>query len=391
MYRRLIPLAAATFAVGTDGFVIAALLPSIADDLEVSIPVAGQLVTVFAVTMALAAPVLGWATSAMDRRRVLVIALGIFVVGNIATALGGSYPVVLTARVVAATGAGIITSTAASAAAAVVPTERRGQALAMVLGGLTLASAVGLPLGTLIGRGDWRVTLWAVAALGLAAALGVTLGLPRIVLPATTFRARLAPLKERWVLGAVGVTMLAMAGVYLLYTYLAAALEGATGGADGLVLTAVLFVFGLGVFAGNLVAGRLVDRFRPGPVLIAGLSASVLALLLAGQATRTAGTAFVWAGTWGLCTGFLVIPQQHRLVGHEPGAAPVLLGLNASAIYLGVALGGILGGLLQHWLEPEWLGVPAALITSLALVLAILNGSGGVRTGGRPPALARTR
>ena len=108
MYRRLLPLALATFAVGTDGFVIAGLLPAIADDLDVSVPTAGQLVTVFALTLAVAAPVLGWATSALDRRTALLLALGVFVVGNAATALATSYGAVMTARVVTAAGAGII-------------------------------------------------------------------------------------------------------------------------------------------------------------------------------------------------------------------------------------------------------------------------------------------
>ncbi|WP_308369381.1 MULTISPECIES: MFS transporter [unclassified Streptomyces] len=208
MYKRLFPLALATFAVGTDGFVIAGLLPSIADDLQVSVPQAGQLVTAFALTLSIAAPVLGWATSSMDRRKALMIALVVFAIGNVATALGTTYATVMTARIITAAGAGIITSTSSSAAAVVSPPEQRGRALAFVLGGLTLSSAVGLPLGTLIGSSDWHVTLWAVAGLGVVAALGVAFALPKITLPSTTFRARLEPLKERWVLGTLTVTML---------------------------------------------------------------------------------------------------------------------------------------------------------------------------------------
>ncbi|MGH8883311.1 MAG: MFS transporter, partial [Stackebrandtia sp.] len=161
MHKRLLPLALATFAVGTDGFVIAGLLPAIADDFNVSVAVAGQLITAFALTMAVSAPVLGWATSAMDRRIALLLALGVFVAGNAATALATDYGTALTARILAAAGAGIINSTSSSAAAAIVPPEKRGRALAIVLGGLMLSSAVGLPLGTLIGSGDWRLTLWA--------------------------------------------------------------------------------------------------------------------------------------------------------------------------------------------------------------------------------------
>ncbi|CAM5349902.1 sugar efflux transporter [Streptomyces alboniger] len=104
VYKRLSPLALATFAVGTDGFVIAGLLPSIAEDLNVSVPTAGQLVTTFALTLAIAAPVFGWATSSMDRRKALMITLAVFAIGNVATALGTSYAAVMTARVITAAG-----------------------------------------------------------------------------------------------------------------------------------------------------------------------------------------------------------------------------------------------------------------------------------------------
>ncbi|MGC0417166.1 MFS transporter [Embleya sp. AB8] len=369
MYKRLLPLALATFAVGTDGFVLAGLLPSIADDLDVSVARAGQLVTAFALTFAVAAPLLGWATSALDRRTALLWALGVFVVGNAATAPATQYGAVLAARVLTAVGAGIITSTASSAAAAVAPPERRGRALAFVLGGLTLSTAVGLPLGTLIGRGDWHVTLWAVAALGLVAALGVAAGIPRITLPAIPLRARLAPLRERLVQRVLVVSMLAMAGTYLLYTYIGAALVKATDDSEG-VLTVALFGYGLGVLSGNLLAGHLSDRHPPERVLVAGLAAAVPVLAVGRAAVETLPTALVWAALWGVCVGLPVVPQQHRLVAHAPAATPVLLGLNSSARYLGVAAGGALGGLAQQWMSPLWLGLPGAAVTALALLIA---------------------
>ncbi|GAA2425795.1 MFS transporter [Streptomyces macrosporus] len=389
MYKRLLPLALATFAVGTDGFVIAGLLPSIADDLDVGIPAAGQLVTAFALTFAVAAPVLGWATSTMDRRTALLLALSVFVLGNAATALGTSYTAVMTARIITAAGAGIITSTSSSAAAAVTPPDKRGRALAFVLGGLTLSSAVGLPLGTLIGRGDWRVTLWAVAALGLVSALGVAVGLPRIALPATTFRARLAPLRERWVLDVLAVTVLALAGAYLLYTYIGAALEDVTDGSEN-VLTTVLLVYGLGVVGGNLLAGRLSDRFDPERVLLAGLAVTIVVLVAAEPAVQHLATTLVWAAVWGVCVGLPTVPQQHRLVAHAPSATPVLLGLNSSAVYIGVALGGALGGFAQRWVSPERLGVPAAGVTAVGLLLALASARRNAKRTATEPSPATT-
>ncbi|MFJ3711233.1 MFS transporter [Streptomyces sp. NPDC090053] len=387
MHKRLFPLALATFAVGTDGFVIAGLLPSIAEDLNVSVPAAGQLVTAFALTLAIAAPVFGWATSSMDRRKALMIALAVFTIGNVATALGTSYAAVMTARVITAAGAGIITSTASSAAAVVSPPERRGSALAFVLGGLTLSSAIGLPLGTLIGRSDWHVTLWAVAGLGVVAALGVAFALPKIMLPATTFRARLQPLKERWVLGTLAVTTLALTGTYLLYTYVGAALEGTIDGSET-TLTWVLFVYGLGVLGGNLLAGRLSDHYPAERLLFGALVVFIIVLLVSRPAIETLGTTFVWAAVWGVLVGIPSVLQQHRLVAHAPAATSVLLGLNSSAIYLGVALGGALGGLFQGWISPVWLGIPAAGVTLLAFLLTLATAQSPKRGAVEEPSLA---
>ncbi|MFI8520027.1 MFS transporter [Streptomyces sp. NPDC085481] len=369
MLKRLLPLAAATFAVGTDGYVIAGLLPSIAEDLEVSTPAAGQLVTAFALTVALSAPLMGALTSALDRRSALLIALTVFVIGNIVTALGTSYAVVIASRIVTAVGAGIITAAASSTAAAIAPPERRGRALAFVLGGLTLATALGLPLGTLIGRTDWHVTLWAVAGIGLLAAFGIAVGLPRVALPAASLPDRLRPLRQGRVLALLAVTTLAFLGTYTLYTYIGPALRDATGG-DASQLTLILLAWGVGTLAGNFTAGRLVDRYDSARVLTGALALTTLALVLTPPATRTLASALVWAVVWGVSVGVTVVPQQHRLIALSPSAAPVLLALNSSALYVGIAAGGGFGGLAQEWfgLAPAELGPAAAGVAALTLL-----------------------
>ncbi|MFI7643029.1 MFS transporter [Nonomuraea sp. NPDC049400] len=365
MFKGLFPLALATFAVGTDGFVIAGLLQPIAADLGVSLPAAGQLVTAFALTFALSAPVLGVATAGMSRRAALLIALGIFVIGNAATALGTTYAVVMTARVLTAAGAGIIGTAAFSVAAAIAPPHRRGRALALVMGGLTTATAIGLPLGTLIGRADWRTTLWAVAGLGLVAGAGIVLGVPPVRSPAVAFGDRLAPLKQGWVIGALAVTMITLAGIHTLYTYIGPALSNATDGSLT-ALTIVLLAWGVGTVIGNFLAGRLTDRYSSRRVLTLCLSVSVIVLLVGPSATAHLASTLVWAVLWGVCVGMPVIPQQHRLATHAPAAMPALLGLVSSAIYIGIALGGGIGGLAQQWITPPLLSLPAAAITALA-------------------------
>ncbi|KAB2350084.1 MFS transporter [Actinomadura rudentiformis] len=369
--RPLLPLALATFAVGTDAFVIAGLLPDIAADLEVSVPAAGQLVTVFALTLAVAAPVLSWLLSPLDRRTALQLALIVFIVGNVVTALSPTYTLALPARILTAAGAATITATASSAAVAITPPERRGRAMALVIGGLTLSTALGMPLGNLIGGIDWRLTLWAVAALGIVAAIGISVALPKVVLPATSLTARLAPLRQPKVLTILVVTLLVMAGHYTVYTYIGAVTEGATTGSFPQAATMILFVWGVGVFGGNFFAGHLADRLPALRVAVAALAGSAVLLAISPLMVGHLVVACVWAAIWGATDGMASVVQQHRLVLFAPASAPVLLGLNSSAIYLGVALGGGLGGPAQDWLSVTLLGLPAAVLALLATIVTV--------------------
>ncbi len=389
LIRRLLPLSLALFAVGTDGFVIAGLLPAIARDLGVDIPAAGQLVTAFALAFAVSAPVLGAATSALDRRTTMLIGLAGFSVGNAVTALGTTYATVLGARVFTALGAGLIGAAAFSAAAAMAPPERQGRALAVVMGGLSISMAIGLPAGILIGAADWRVTLWVVTAIGLVAAAGVATSVPAISLPSDSLRARLRPLRQPSVLGVLAVTALALAGTHVLYTYIGPALGDATGGAAA-TLTVVLLAWGVGNVAGNALGGILSDRYAPKRVVLVGLVAAALVLAVSPLAVGHLGTAIVWAVVWGVFVSMPIVPQQHRLVGSAPSAAAVLLGLNSSAIYVGVAAGGALGGILQVPLPAALLGLAGAAISGLGAVLTLATVDRGalVDVGGVPAATA---
>lgn len=374
LVRPLLPLALATFAVGTDAFVMAGLLPAIAADLDVSVPAAGQLVTMFALTLAVAAPVLSWLLSPLDRRRALQLALIVFVVGNVLTALSPTYPLAMLARILTALGAATIVATASSAAVAITPAERRGRAMALVIGGLTLSTALGMPLGNLIGSVDWRLTLWAVAALGVVAAIGISASLPRVVLPAASLTARLAPLRRPKVLTILAATLLVMAGHFTVYTYIGTVSAEATTGSFPQALTLILFAWGIGVLAGNFFAGYLADKRPALGVAVAALAGGTALLAISPLTVNHLFSATVWAAVWGTTDGAASVVQQHRLVTIAPASAPVLLGLNSSAIYVGVAVGGVLGGLTQDWLSVTLLGVPAAVLALLATSVTVAEG-----------------
>ncbi|MGI5131355.1 MFS transporter [Pseudonocardia sp. CA-107938] len=339
---RILVLAMATFAVGTDGFVINGLLPAVARDLGVPVAGAGQLVAAFALTYAVLSPVLGALTARFARTRVVLGGLGVFVASNVLTALATTYEVAMASRILAGAAAAVITPNVVAVAVALAGEQRRGRALALVMGGLSVASAVGVPLGTWIGGTDWRLTLWLVAAVGAAAWIGILVGVPALVLPGPArLRDRLAPLADRRVLAAALTTTLTFAALYTTVTYVAPVLAPATGGDAGL-LAVLLAITGIAGVAGNAVAGHLTDRRGARPVVLGGLTGLiVLQALLLLPVSMT--VAVVWA-VGGAVVWLTVVGQQHRMVTLAPQSSTAALGINGSALYLGTALGSAAGG-----------------------------------------------
>ncbi|MFF3752560.1 MFS transporter [Streptomyces sp. NPDC002018] len=365
-------LAVGTFAIGTDAFVIAGVLPEIARDLQVSTGAAGQLITVFSLTYALFAPVSATFTGSLSRRTVLASGLGVFVVGNVLSATGDSYGWVMAGRVVAALGAASYTPQASAAAASLVPEEHRGRALGIVIGGLTVATALGVPVGTLIGgAASWRATLWAVAALGVVALLGALL-LPRLA-PAGRhpLAVRLSGLRSPAVLITLTVTLLAVTSEHLVYTYIGPVLDDVTDGGSRLSL--LLFVFGVGAVAGNAIAGRATDRLGNRAVLLLAVGGMTLDLALMPLWSRSLGAATLALFVWGATGWMYLVPQQHRLLSLSEESGPFTVALNSSALYLGIGLGGAVGGLLVNAWGPRTTALPAFVLGAVAVAVAAVT------------------
>lgn len=379
MDRRLFPLVAAVFAVGTDAFVIAGLLPAIGADLDVTAAAAGQMITVYALAYAIAAPVLGALTASLDRRTVILAALLVFVVGNVATALAEDYAFAIATRILTGLGAALITPQASAIASSIAPPERRGRFLAVVMGGLSAATALGVPLGSLLGAADWRLTLWAVAGLGVLAAAGIAVLLPPLRTPSLGLAARLAPLGDKAILGIVATTGLVLAAAYVPFTYLGALAEEATGGSQAL-LTLILLAQGIGAFIGNHLAGRLSDRFGPERVMLVVQSAAVALLVLTPVALSGLAVAIGYSFVFGVVAWMVLVPQQYRLVSRHPESAIILIGLNSSALYGGIAFGGLVGGVALNWVPITTLGPVGAVIglAGLAVTIAAIRAKAAV-------------
>ncbi|MFE6055873.1 MFS transporter [Kitasatospora sp. NPDC056446] len=371
---RLLLLALGTFAMGTDSMVVAGILGPVSADLGVSVPAAGQLVTVFALGYALLAPVLAALTARWPRRRLLLAALAVFTAANALSALAPTYGLLLATRVLAAAGAALYTPTANAVATTLVAPERRGRALATVLGGMTVATALGVPLGTWVGRGDWRLTMWLVTALGLAALVGLAALLRDLPAPAAApaLRARLAPLGRRRVLGAAATTLVFFLAFQSVYIYLATAVSGATGG-DGDRLSAILLTCGVMSVAGSWLGGRLVDRVGVRPVLLAGSAVAACAFAALPWLGRSMPGALGYAAVVPLAGWAVSVALPHRLASLDPAGAPLLISLNSSALYLGTAAGGVAGSAAIGLLGGRWFPFAAAVLAVAACAVAAVT------------------
>ncbi|MEV5146934.1 MFS transporter [Streptomyces sp. NPDC052727] len=372
MYRSLLVLSVAMFAIGTDSFVIAGILPDAAHSLGVSVGTTGWLITAYAFAYAVLGPVMAALTTRWPRRTLFLAGLGVFVVGNLLTALVPVFGVALAARVVAGLGGAMVSPAAVAAATALAPPEKRGRAISTVLAGLSAATALGAPIGTAIGSltGDWRVTMLFVSALGVLAAAGIALLIPQIPNPPlVALRARLAPLGDRRVGMTLLTTLLVFTGLFTVYSYIAESLDRATGG-SGTTLALLLFVWGVASTIGTLGSGALVDRLGARRIINTGLGLLVIDFVLLPWSSANLATSVVALMVWGVCGWGLLTPQTHRLVGAMPAAAPVLTGLNTATTYVGVSVAPLIGQAGIAWVGAHRLGPIGALLIALGLVAA---------------------
>lgn len=371
--RGVLLLGFGAFAMGMDAYVMTGLLAGIGRDLGVSLARAGQCVTVFTVCYAVSAPLLSAALARLSTRTVLVTALLVFTAANAAAALAPSYPVLMLSRAAAGVGAGLYSPTAATAAAALASEDKRGRALATVLGGMSGGTVLGVPLGLLLaGAHGWRASMWLVTALGAAACAGMATRLPPVrTRAAPTLRARLSGLARPGIAVVVLVTFLQGVASLGSYTYLQPVL--AAGGHTGNPAP-YLWVWGIGGVLGSLLSGAVADRLgRP-----ALLSGALLGLLGAALATVPAsgappGLVLPALAVWGATGWGFVVPQQHRLLRADaPGGAAVAL--NSSATYLGSSVGAALGGAaLAAGIGPGRLPLFAALVAVAGLLLNVVS------------------
>ena len=367
----ILALALAAFAIGTTEFVIMGILPTVAADIHVTLPTAGLLVTGYALGVAGGAPLLAALTARWPHKAALLVLMLLFIAGNLLSALAPDYNVLMAGRVVASLAHGSFFGIGAVVAAELVPPQRRASAIALMFTGLTLATVLGVPLGTLIGQQwGWRATFYAVASLGVLALIAVALLVPHVPAhaanrPANSWRVVARPR----VLLSLLLTVFGFGGIFVAYTFITPLLETLTG-LSSTTVTAVLFLFGLGLTVGNTLGGKLADRrLLPSLMVLLLVLAGVEALLPSALASPLPAVIAVFL--WGVAA-FALVPGLQLLVVHQTEEAPVLAStLNIAAFNLGNAGGAWLGAhLLERHFALSALPVAAALTALVAFAIA---------------------
>ncbi|MXN47932.1 MFS transporter [Shinella kummerowiae] len=377
----LFALTVAAYAIGTTEFVIVGLLPTVATDLNITLPLAGLIVSVYALGVTFGAPILTALTGKLGRKPLLIGLMALFIAGNVLAALAPSYGMLLVGRVLSAFAHGVFFSVGATIAADLVAPDRRASAIAMMFMGLTVAIVTGVPLGTFIGQTfGWRATFWAVAGLGLVAFAAIAL-----LLPANLKREKPAGLLEQVrVLGSgrlllvFAMTALGYGGTFVTFTFLSPLLQDITGLSANTV-SLVLVLYGAAIAFGNIVGGKVANRepVKALAVLFA-LQAAVLVLL-----TFTAPSPVLVLVTLA-ALGFLsfaTVPGLQLYVvdiakRHRPAGVDVASALNIAAFNLGIAAGAWIGGLVVA--SPLGLGSTpwvGAILVAGALGLTLVSGT----------------
>ncbi|CCE05128.1 putative Permease of the major facilitator superfamily [Bradyrhizobium sp. STM 3843] len=379
MTMNVLWLALATFAIGTEALVIAGLLPTIAADLQISAPAAGQLVTAYSLAYAIGSPVLAVLFHNVDRKTVLILALVCFIASNLLAVVAPGFPLLMVSRVLMALGAGLCTPTAIGVSVAIAPPERRGRAVALVTSGLTVATVVGVPLGTVVGNQiSWRATFLMVAGLGVFALAGIVLRLPRnLPRHTSSLSERLAVARHPGVLIALVTTTLWAIGAMSVFAYLAVPLHGIGFGAAE--VSFALFLFGVAAAVGNISGGMLADHFGPVPtsaIALAGMATAQFLLSALLKSTHSGDfthyLVLLPMICWAACGWGFFPAHSTNIIRAEPHAAQIALSLNYSAMYLGFAIGGALGGIVLSTLGPANLGWVGAASASMGLAVLLL-------------------
>jgi len=380
----LLALSVGAFGIGVTEFAPMGLLPVIAEDLGVSIPTAGLLISAYALGVVIGAPLMTLTTARVPRRTLLIVLAGIFTLGNLLAALSNSYGMLLGARILTSLNHGAFFGVGAIVATSLVPAERRAGAVAAMFMGLTIANVVGVPLATWAGDYfGWRASFWGIAALGVATMAALRLTLPALpAQPDGNAMAELRVMRRRQVLSALGLTVVGASAMFTVFTYITPILRDVTQASLGFV-TAMLVTYGVGLTVGNWLGGRYADRSVDRTLIVTMASLTVILAVFALLMPFKMPTA-VLIFLWGVASFALVPPLQVRIMNAASDAPNLASAMNIGAFNLGNAIGAVLGGgVIATGFGYTAVAVAGAMAAAMGLFAMLLTLRGDAESSGR--------
>lgn len=369
-------LGLSVFALGTSEFMLSGLLPPIAEDMNVSIPSAGLLISAFAIGMVVGAPLLAVATLRLPRKTTLIALITVFGLGQIAGALAPNYAVLFASRVLSALACAGFWAVGAAVAIAMVPVSSRARAMAVMIGGLSIANVLGVPAGAFLGEHlGWRAAFWAVGAASAIALVGVVTRIPHIPVPEEKPRLKkeLVIYRDRQVLLSIVITALAAGGVFCAFSYLAPVITDVAG-IDTRWVSAILGLFGIGALIGTTIGGRFADAHLFG-VLLTGITASTVFLVALALFASSPVAVVTLSFLLGV-SAFYTAPALNARMFNVAGAAPTLAGATTTAAFnLGNTAGPWFGGTVIDadfgFAATAWAGAAMTVVALGTVALAL--------------------
>ncbi|GAA1199639.1 DHA1 family inner membrane transport protein [Kitasatospora gansuensis] len=362
----LVALAVTAFAIGTTEFAAMGLLPQIAGDLDVSIPQAGWLITMYAVGVVIGAPLLTGACARLPRKGVLIGLAALFTVGNLLCAVAPTFPLLAAARLITGLPHGAFFGAGAVAAAELVAPHLRARAVSVMFSGLTVANIVGVPAATLLGQQlGWRAAMLVVVGIGALGTLAIARLVPALPShPGAGLRRELSTFRSGQLWLALGTVVFGCAGLFACYSYITPILTEVAGFSEGSV-TVVLALFGVGMTLGNVIGGYAADRALR-PAICATFLLMAITLAVFSVTARTEWSAAVTVVLIGLF-GFATVPTVQTLVLQKARRAPTLASATVQGAFnLANAQGAFFGGLALSagfgWVSPALVGAGLAAL-----------------------------